>query len=106
MTTRVPIALAVWMFTALAGVIASRAVVAAQPDAGTPSVFDVKRYGAKGNGATDDTAAIVAAIAAGGNAFDGSSAARVVYLPVGTYRITSTIEVPPNVILRGAGRFS
>jgi len=44
-------------------------------------------YGAAGNGTTDDTAAIQAAI----NAINSS--ASVVYLPAGTYKITSTLKV-------------
>jgi len=78
----------------------------AESDLSRLSTQNVKLHGAKGDGLGDDTAAIAAAIAAGGNVFDGTSKARVIYFPVGTYRISSTIEVPPNVILRGAGRFS
>lgn len=61
------------------------------------TTLNVTSYGAKGNGTTDDTAAIVSAIngipAAGG----------VVYLPAGTYRITQPLYLKANTILRGAG---
>jgi hypothetical protein len=77
-----------------------------QPDLTPLSVYNVKRYGARGDGITDDTAAIRATIAAGGSGFDGTSAARVVFFPVGMYKITASIDVPPNVVLRGASRFS
>lgn len=77
-----------------------------QPDLTPLSVYNVKRYGARGDGIADDTAAIRATIAAGGSVLDGTSAARVVFFPVGMYKITASIDVPPNVVLRGASRFS
>lgn len=53
----------------------------------TNSLFNVKQYGAVGNGSTDDTlsiqAATTAAVAANG----------VLYFPVGQYLITSTIVI-------------
>ena len=81
-------------------------LVGSQPDLSPLSIYNVKRYGARGDGAADDTAAIVAAIAAGGSVFDGTSVARAIFFPVGTYKITSSIDVPPNVVLRGVSRFS
>jgi len=58
----------------------------------------VKDFGAIGNGSTDDTAAIQAAItslsATGGN----------VYFPKGTYKVSSTISwTGDNIFLEGAG---
>lgn len=54
-------------------------------------------FGAVGDGVTDDTLAIVAAFA-----FAGIGGATVVF-PPGTYRITSSITVPTNVAIMGAG---
>lgn len=61
--------------------------------------FNVKdiAYGATGNGATDDTAAIQAAIAAAA----ASSNNATVFFPAGLYRI-SQITLPAGVTLRGA----
>lgn len=58
--------------------------------------IDVRSYGAKGDGSTDDTTAINNAIAA---AAPGS----VVFLPRGTYRTTSKINLASNITLRGEG---
>ncbi len=64
-------------------------------------VFNVKAYGAKGDGTTDDTAAIQAAIDAAGAAHG------IVYLPPGTYDVSSTLEWPSSgadpVVLMGSG---
>ena len=49
--------------------------------------ISVKDFGATGNGTTDDTAAIQSAINACGN--NGGS----IYLPAGTYKITSSINI-------------
>lgn len=65
------------------------------------AVYNVINFGATGNGSTDDTAAIVSAIAACG----GGSSAGVVYFPAGTYRITSTLSVANKTgcVLKGDG---
>lgn len=54
--------------------------------------------GAKGDGTTDDTAAIAAALSAAGSAGGG-----VVYLPPGTYKISSALTIPSKVTIAGAG---
>jgi hypothetical protein len=54
-----------------------------------------KQYGAKGDGTTDDTAAIQAAI-------DACPAGGVVYLPQGIYRTSSTLYPKPGIVIQGA----
>lgn len=62
--------------------------------------INVKEHGAFGNGRADDTRAIQAAITACGIAGGGW-----VFLPAGSYRITSTLTVAdPNVHIIGAGQ--
>lgn len=56
----------------------------------------VKDFGAVGDGVTDDTAAIQAAV----------NAARLVYVPDGTYLISADITIPSNTVLFGAGAAS
>jgi hypothetical protein len=63
--------------------------------AAATGTFNVKDYGAVGNGTTDDTAAINSAIAAA-LAVGG----RVLLAP-GTYATTSVIDIPENVTLEG-----
>lgn len=55
---------------------------------------NVKTYGAVGDGIADDTAAFTAAMAA----------SKAVYVPPGSYKITSILAVPDNTTLYGAGR--
>lgn len=58
-----------------------------------PAVTNIKGYGAIGDGITDDTAAIQAAVNAG----------RFIYFPPGEYKVTSPITVGFDRILAGAG---
>jgi hypothetical protein len=58
--------------------------------------YNVATYGATGNGSTDDTSAIQAAI-------DAAPERGTVYFPPGTYRITSALAVSKGLLLRGAG---
>ena len=59
-------------------------------------VADVKHFGAKGDGRTDDSEAFVKAIA--------SVKSGAIYIPPGRYRITRIIEISKSgVVLRGAG---
>lgn len=61
-------------------------------------IVSVKDFGAKGDGVTDDTLAIQAAI----DSFTTGNGA--VFFPVGSYRVTNTITVSKNRIhLRGSG---
>jgi hypothetical protein len=54
---------------------------------GVANVLNVKDYGAKGDGATDDTAAIQAAINNSANNLGK------VYFPIGNYKITQTLNI-------------
>ena len=72
----------------------ARAGMSAVP--ATTTTLNVKTYGATGNGTTDDTTAIK-------NAISKAAAGNVVYLPAGTYRITKTLYLKSNMILRGDG---
>jgi Pectate lyase superfamily protein len=58
--------------------------------------YDVRDYGAVGNGITDDTSAIQSALNAA-----GSSKGGVVIAPAASYRINGTLSVPPDVTLQG-----
>lgn len=73
------------------------------------TTFNVKSYGAVGDGTADDTTAVQAALNAATNANGG-----IVFFPTGTYKITATLNVQSNafrydgwqgggIIIRGAG---
>lgn len=67
-------------------------------------VFDVREYGAVGDGSTDDTAAFRNALT---DAVDTDGAAkRIVFIPAGTYKMTGTLEIRRvlGLIVRGASR--
>lgn len=68
---------------------------------GVPRIFNVTDYGAVGNGSTNSTAGIQAAIDAAGVAGGGT-----VFLPSGIYQTTSALLLgaTPGVRLVGAGR--
>jgi len=62
-----------------------------------PAVLNVKRdFGAKGDGKTDDTVALQKAIDASSNR-SGGQGTKLLYLPNGIYRITSTLVVSAGV---------
>jgi glucan 1,3-beta-glucosidase len=58
------------------------------------SVISVKDHGAVGDGAHDDTSAIVAALAL-------ATTSNLIYFPAGSYIVTSTIVIPPHVRMTG-----
>lgn len=58
------------------------------------SFLSVKSAGAKGDGVTDDTAAIQAL-------FNSASTSDVVYFDHGAYVVTSTVKVPKNIRITG-----
>lgn len=61
-------------------------------------VYNVKTYGAKGDGLTDDTAALNTALAA-----VSSKGGGYLFLPRGTYEISSEIVIPNGVQMVGLG---
>jgi hypothetical protein len=61
------------------------------------AVFNVKDFGATGNGSTDDTAAIQTAITAAG------PTGGIVFLPVGIYVVSNQLILPTGVSLVGTG---
>lgn len=61
-----------------------------------PAVIDVRRdFGAKGDGVSDDTAALQQAFEASSER--GAGKTRILFLPEGTYRITHTLVVKARV---------
>lgn len=65
----------------------------------TGDYVNVKDYGAKGDGKTDDTAAIQNAV----NAVKNSPNKNTVYIPQGNYLITDTISVYSGMVITGNG---
>ncbi|KAE8213782.1 hypothetical protein CF327_g2736 [Tilletia walkeri] len=69
-------------------------------------IIDVKRHGAEGNGVTDDTKALQRSI-------DRAKVHNIVWIPHGTYIVTSTLHIHPGIrivgeafsVLMGAGEF-
>lgn len=86
------------------------------PDANDPTVrtlqdklddfVSVRDFGAKGDGATDDTVAINRALFELYCREDFSAAKKALYFPAGHYIISDTIKVPPHATLIGEGPFS
>ncbi|WP_219638788.1 discoidin domain-containing protein [Cohnella sp. CFH 77786] len=71
----------------------------AKKPASDTNFYNVKAapYNAKGDGRTDDRAAIQSALTDAGNAGGGT-----VFLPPGSYKISTTLSVPSGVELRGS----
>jgi hypothetical protein len=68
-------------------------------DAWPATIYDVTKFGAKGDSGTDDTEAIRAALAKAGAAGGG-----VVYLPRGIYMVTGQMTIPKRTVLKGESR--
>ena len=73
-----------------------RLTVAAEPFATGP-VVNVKDLGAKGDGLTDDTAALESALKKAANPEQPG----VVFLPAGVYAVSRTLTLPEHVVVRG-----
>ncbi|MGH2752871.1 MAG: glycosyl hydrolase family 28-related protein [Actinomycetota bacterium] len=61
------------------------------------SVNNARRFGAKGDGKTDDTAALLRSIE------KAAEDAQPVYIPPGTYITSRPLDCPPDMVLMGAG---
>lgn len=98
---------------ATAGVLlpTASASAAVRPDS---VVHDVRAYGAKGDGITDDAGPIQAAIDAATTAFDQApvvlrnrvSSAPTVRFPAGSYLVRSSLQVRRPLMLQGDGPFN
>ena len=74
-------------------------LVVRKPEPWPSTVFNVRDFGAKGTGGSDDTLAVQAALDKARESGGG-----VVYFPRGRYQLTTGIEVPPRTTLKGEGR--
>ncbi len=74
------------------------AVAAPSQPAWDKKTFNVKDYGAKGDGTTDETAAFRAALAA------AQPNGGTVFVPGGRYMLTGDLVLPPNTQLKGASQ--
>jgi polygalacturonase len=81
-----------WLLTAAAVVLTSLTTAESASAAG---VFNVKTYGATGNGSSNDTSAINNAITAANSAGGGT-----VQFPAGTYKSGNSIHMKSNVTLQ------
>jgi len=96
-STGIPLAIVSTNSSAITGLSDARTWFAARPVADKGGqVYNVKAYGATGNGTTDDTAAIQAANTA------ACSAGGIVYFPPGQYVTSSPITVCSYVYYEGA----
>jgi len=75
------------------------AAEASGPSSTHPGLFNVREFGARGDGKTDDTGAIAAALKSAA-ALGGST----VLLPTGNYLCKGRLDVPENVVLEGVFR--
>jgi len=82
----------------IAGLIPGSGIDIARAAGAEDSMVSVKDFGAKGDGATDDSATIQKAIDE--TAADG----RTVFIPGGVYMIGTTLSLRNNLTLRGASR--
>jgi len=79
----------------LRGVVSD--MVASSLTSGNPNLFNVKNYGALGDGSTDDTTAINSAASAAISACNVSGAKTVLYFPAGTYVFGGGMSTFTNV---------
>jgi len=70
----------------------------AQENGNMEGILNAKQYGAKADGATDDTAVVQKALD------EAAKSGGVVYLPPGKYLIKGSLNIPPGVSLKGCGK--
>ena len=81
-----------WLLSALVLLAVGGQQACAETFPSDSGVLNVHDFGARGDGRTDDTAALEAAIAAAGSDTGPSFwLTRIVYLPAGTYRVSHTL---------------
>ncbi len=73
---------------------------------GNVSIYNVREYGATGNGQTNDSPAVKSAIATAQADGAGAENGAIIYFPAGAYKLNSTIEVPSWMELRGVNNSS
>ncbi|MDF2926434.1 MAG: hypothetical protein K0R57_5348 [Paenibacillaceae bacterium] len=74
--------------------------VVIEPAAQWPAaVFNVKDFGAAGDGVHNDTAAVLDALDAARQHGGG-----IIYFPGGRYHLTNTLKIPPYTVVRGESR--
>jgi len=83
----------------IAILIAALALAAPDPASPPPLAYNVRDFGALGDGQTDDTAAFQAALQAASDAGGG-----LVSVPTGNYLIAGHLDIPPHVVLEGVFR--
>ncbi len=74
-------------------------LVVKSAEAWPSTLFDVREFGAKGDGVSDDSEALRKALAAAEKAGGG-----IVYLPAGTYAVREAFFLPPKTLLEGDGK--
>ncbi|MER6942917.1 glycosyl hydrolase family 28 protein [Nonomuraea sp. NPDC000554] len=86
---------AAWVAALTAASLSALAIAVPATPAVAAAVFNVRDYGATGNGSTNDTSAINAAITAANSAGGGT-----VQFPSGTYRSANSIHLKSNVTIQ------
>jgi len=89
----------VWVHMGLGGFNAwggNLSIQVQKPYSWPATILNVKDFGARGDGSSDETEAIAKALEQASR-LDGG----IVYFPRGLYMVTSTLNIPPKTILRG-----
>jgi len=85
----------IWIAAVVCGILMTGLPAGMSQTASAPSQVNVRTFGARGDGQTDDTAAFNTAMAA------VAERGGTVFIPVGTYLIKTHLVVPPSVTLEG-----